>query len=118
MSKRKPANESRPASGGNAGNRHPGNHSGQRTAAALQYDGELAPRLVAKGRGELAEQIIAVAEQHGVYLHEDPSLAAALQQLQLNQEIPRKLYVAIARVIAFAYYLDGRIPGQSKPNES
>ncbi|MFN4290724.1 MAG: EscU/YscU/HrcU family type III secretion system export apparatus switch protein [Permianibacter sp.] len=85
-----------------------------RTAAALQYDGEQAPRLVAKGRGELAEQIIALAEQHGVYLHEDPSLAQALQNLQLNQEIPRNLYIAIARVIAFAYYLDGRMPGQPK----
>lgn len=81
-----------------------------RTAAALQYDNESAPRLVAKGRGELADQIIALAEQHGVYLHEDPALANALQQLRLNQEIPRKLYVAIARVIAFAYFLQGKTP--------
>lgn len=89
--------------------------TGARTAAALQYDGEQAPRLVAKGRGDIAEQIIALAERHGIYLHEDPGLAQALQQLRLNQEIPRKLYVAIARVIAFAYYLDGRMPGQPKP---
>lgn len=81
-----------------------------RTAAALKYDGESAPKLVAKGRGELAEQIIALAQQHGVYLHEDPVLSQALQQLRLNQEIPRKLYVAIARVIAFAYFLQGKTP--------
>lgn len=81
-----------------------------RSAAALHYDGERAPTLVAKGRGELAEQIIALAQQHGVYLHEDPVLAQALQHLRLNQEIPRKLYIAIARVIAFAYYLQGKAP--------
>ncbi|NQD38223.1 flagellar protein FhlB [Permianibacter sp. IMCC34836] len=81
-----------------------------RTAAALKYDGDSAPRLIAKGRGDLAEQIIALAQQHGVYLHEDPVLAQALQQLRLNQEIPRKLYVAIARVIAFAYFLQGKTP--------
>lgn len=81
-----------------------------RTAAALHYDGEQAPRLVAKGCGEVAEQIIAIARQHGVYLHEDASLAQSLQQLRLNQEIPRKLYIAIARVIAFAYYLQGKTP--------
>lgn len=86
--------------------------AGTRTAAALQYDGETAPKLIAKGRGELAEQIIALAEQHGVYLHEDAVLAQALQQLKLNQEIPRKLYIAIARVIAFAYYLQGKAPQQ------
>jgi len=90
------------------------NKPGNRSAAALQYDGDSAPRLVAKGYGELAEQIIALAERHGVYLHEDPMLAQALQQLRLNQEIPRKLYVAIARVIAFAYYLQGKTPQRSE----
>jgi flagellar biosynthesis protein len=88
------------------------NRSENRAAAALQYDGDSAPRLVAKGRGELAEQIIALAQQHGVYLHEDAMLAQTLQQLRLNQEIPRKLYVAIARVIAFAYFLQGKTPQQ------
>ncbi|HEX4909444.1 MAG TPA: EscU/YscU/HrcU family type III secretion system export apparatus switch protein [Permianibacter sp.] len=93
-----------------SGSDNPHEQQPTRTAAALQYDGEQAPRLVAKGRGEVAEQIIALAERHGVYLHEDPSLAQALQQLQLNQEIPRKLYLVIARVIAFAYYLQGKTP--------
>ncbi len=88
------------------------NQRDPRSAAALQYDGESAPRLVAKGHGEVAEHIIAIAREHGVYLHEDPLLARALQQLQLNQEIPRKLYVAIARVIAFAYYLQGKTPAR------
>lgn len=81
-----------------------------KTAAALRYDGNSAPKLVAKGEGELAERIIALAREYGVHLHEDPVLARALMQMQLNQEIPRNLYVAIARVIAFAYYLQGKTP--------
>lgn len=79
-------------------------------AAALKYDGQDAPRLVAKGQGELAEQILAIAQEHGVYLHEDEQLIGALIQMRLNQEIPRNLYLAIARVIAFAYFLKGKHP--------
>lgn len=88
------------------------NPSGEkrRKAAALQYDGANAPTLVAKGYGELAEQIIAIAEQHGVHLHEDPNLISTLMHMQLNQEIPRQLYLAIARIIAFAYFLKGKSP--------
>ncbi len=80
-------------------------------AAALAYDGEQAPTLVAKGRGAVADQIIALAQQHGVYLHEDPVLSDCLQRLELNQEIPRNLYIAIARIIAFAYFVAGKAPG-------
>ncbi|QGX41390.1 EscU/YscU/HrcU family type III secretion system export apparatus switch protein [Permianibacter aggregans] len=81
-----------------------------RKAAALHYDRENAPKLVAKGQGELAEQIIAIAEAHGVHLHEDAALTNTLMQMRLNQEIPRELYLAIARIIAFAYYLKGKTP--------
>ncbi len=80
------------------------------SAAALAYDGDNAPRLVAKGRGAVADHIIALAQQHGVYLHEDPVLSDCLQRLELNQEIPKELYIAIARVIAFAYFVAGKSP--------
>lgn len=79
-------------------------------AIALKYDGENAPRLTAKGRGELANRILALAQEHEVPLHEDPELAALLSQIPLGDEIPQSLYRAVAEVIAFAYLLSGKLP--------
>ncbi len=79
-------------------------------AVALLYDGENAPRITAKGQGELAEQIIALAEECGVPLHEDRELVALLSQIPLGDEIPESLYVAIAHVISFAYIISGKFP--------
>lgn len=79
-------------------------------AVALLYDGENTPRITAKGQGELAEQIIALAEEHGVPLHGDRELAALLSQIPLGDEIPETLYIAIAHVIAFAYMVSGKFP--------
>ncbi|RLJ17219.1 flagellar protein FhlB [bacterium endosymbiont of Escarpia laminata] len=79
-------------------------------AIALNYDGENAPKLTAKGRGELAERILTLAEEHDVPLHEDAELAALLSQIPLGDEIPEALYRAIAEVIAFAYILSGKRP--------
>ncbi len=75
-------------------------------AVALQYDGLGAPRLTAKGCAETAERIMAIAEEHGIPVHEDPELAAALAHLDLGDEIPELLYLAIAEVLAFVYDLD------------
>lgn len=77
-------------------------------AVALHYDGAGAPRLVAKGRGDVAERILEVAREHDVPLHEDPALARALARLELGEEIPRALYHAVAEVLAFAMRLSGR----------
>jgi flagellar biosynthesis protein len=79
-------------------------------AVALHYDGEKAPRVTAKGQGELAERILALAEQHGIPLHDDPELAAILTQIPLGDEIPETLYLVIAEVIAFAYMVSGKRP--------
>ncbi len=79
-------------------------------AIALHYDGENAPRIAAKGRAELAERILALAEEHGIPLHEDPELVAVLAQIPLGDEIPETLYLVIAEVIAFAYMLTGKRP--------
>ncbi|MEJ2529683.1 MAG: EscU/YscU/HrcU family type III secretion system export apparatus switch protein [Gammaproteobacteria bacterium] len=84
-------------------------------AVALLYDGENAPRITAKGQGELAVQIIALAEKHGVPLHGDAELAALLSQIPLGDEIPESLYVAIAHVIAFAYMVAGKFPPGFEP---
>lgn len=80
------------------------------TAIALHYDGRNAPRVTAKGHGLVAEQILALAREHNVPLHEDPHLAELLSRLDLGDEIPRALYTAVAQVIAFAYYLNGKTP--------
>ncbi|MBT3011874.1 MAG: EscU/YscU/HrcU family type III secretion system export apparatus switch protein [Candidatus Thiodiazotropha sp. (ex Lucina aurantia)] len=79
-------------------------------AIALKYDGENAPRLTAKGRGELADRILVLADEHAIPLHEDAELAALLAQIPLGDEIPESLYRAVAEVIAFAYLLSGKLP--------
>ena len=82
-------------------------------AVALRYERvkDGAPRVVAKGRGPVAETIIARAREHGVPLHEDASLAAALSALDLEAEIPLELYRAVAEVLAFIYRLNAKRDG-------
>jgi flagellar biosynthesis protein len=86
----------------------------QRSAVSLQWDGTGAPRVTAKGRGEIAERIIALARQHGVPLRENPELVTLLSGLKLDQEIPTSLYLVVAEVIAFAYALSGKQPPNHK----
>lgn len=81
-------------------------------AVALRYDGEGAPRVTAKGRDQVAEQIVRLAREHGVPLQENEPLAALLARVELGDEIPETLYLAVAQVIAFAYHLSGKIPPQ------
>lgn len=87
-------------------------------AIALQYDGENTPRITAKGRSELAERILELANEHDVPLHEDPELAALLSQVPLGDEIPEALYRAVAEVIAFAYLLSGKLPPGFNPENA
>ena len=84
-------------------------------AVALAYDGQRAPTVTAEGSGELAEQIIAIAREHGVPLFENPQLLALLQQVGLGEEIPETLYLCIAQVIAFAYKIQGKFPKGWQP---
>lgn len=79
-------------------------------AVALHYDEKTAPRVTAKGRGEVAEHILAVAKAHGIPLEENPALVGVLSELELGTEIPEPLYLAVAEVIAFAYMVRGRFP--------
>ncbi|HFD80850.1 MAG TPA: type III secretion protein [Gammaproteobacteria bacterium] len=82
----------------------------QPLAVALHYDGERAPRVTAKGRDELAERIIELARQHDIPLQENEALAGLLARVELGEEIPQALYLAVAQVIAFAYHLSGKTP--------
>ena len=85
----------------------------QKSAVALAYSQtDAAPRVVAKGRGVLAEQIIARARENGVYVHESPELVSLLMQVDLDQRIPPQLYVAVAELLAWLYRLES---GESTP---
>jgi len=79
-------------------------------AVALHYDGKRAPTVIAKGSGEIARQILAIADKHHIPLREDPELLGLLAKLELGQQIPENLYLAVAQIIAFAYYISGKSP--------
>jgi flagellar biosynthesis protein len=80
----------------------------RKTAAALHYPGEGAPRVVASGRGHLAERIEAAAREAGVPVREDQALADALAGLELGAEVPVELYEAVARSLVWAYRLQSK----------
>ena len=80
----------------------------QRRATALHYEGQGAPRVVATGRGLIAERIVEAAREAGVPIRQDAALANALSQLELDEQIPEALYVAVAEALAWAYALDVR----------
>ena len=79
-------------------------------AVALKYDKEKdhAPKVTAKGRGEIAEKIIEIAKVHDLPLYEDKNLVQILEALELETEIPPELYRAVAEVLAFIYRLNNR----------
>lgn len=81
-----------------------------RIAVALTYDGEHAPVVSAKGEGDLAEQIIALAKAHDVPLMENVELLKLLALLEMGEEIPNELYITVAEIISFAYWLKGKMP--------
>ncbi len=92
-----------------------------RRAAALVYAASdagaaQAPRLVAKGQGILAEEIIRRAKESGVPIHESRELAAALMQFELDQHIPPALYLAVAEVLAWAYRVDAEAAARARPS--
>ncbi len=86
-----------------------------REAIALAYSQtDAAPRVVARGKGLVAEQIIARAKEHGVYVHESPELVALLTQVNIDEHIPPQLYMAIAELLAWLYRIEhGGTPTQA-----
>lgn len=78
-----------------------------REAIALAYSqSDSAPRVVAKGKGRIAEQIIEKARENGVYVHESPEMVALLTQVDIDQNIPAELYLAVAELLAWLYKLE------------
>ncbi|BDU76792.1 EscU/YscU/HrcU family type III secretion system export apparatus switch protein [Mesoterricola sediminis] len=84
-------------------------------AVALRYApeapfGDIAPRLVAKGEGMLADRILALAREHGIPVERDPDLLAALAPLDLDQIIPPELFQAVAIMLAAIYRANAGAP--------
>lgn len=81
-------------------------------AVALAYHStDAAPKVVAKGHGLIAEAIIQRARESGVFVHESEDMVRLLMQVELDQQIPPQLYLAVAELLAWLYRLEhGKIP--------
>ena len=91
----------------------------RQTAVALAYrEGESAPKVVAKGKGLIAEQIIARAGEAGVFVHESKELVSLLMDIDLDGQIPPALYRAIAELLAWLYHVESAqgMLGSKPPN--
>ncbi len=89
-----------------------------KTAIALHYDGNGAPKITAKGEETEAEKIIALAKEHDIPLCDNPALIDLLAQIELGERIPNTLYQAVAHVMAFAFALKGNTPNANSTNTS
>jgi flagellar biosynthesis protein len=79
------------------------------TASAVAYTPgtDIAPKVVASGRGEIADRIVALAVENGIPIQKDENLAALLAALDVDMDIPPALYRAVAEVLVFIYRLNG-----------
>lgn len=84
------------------------NEIAKKKAVALKYDEQQdnAPRVVAKGRGHVAEHILATAQKNSVPVYQNKTLVNMLMALEIDREIPPELYKAIAEVMAYVYKMD------------
>ena len=80
----------------------------KRKAVALKYKprSDSAPKVIAKGKGKVADKIIEIAREHNIYIHNDPDLIEVLSQLDLSEEIPSDLYIVVAELLSFVYSLN------------
>lgn len=82
----------------------------KKKAVALKYDQSknIAPKVVAKGKGHVAENILAAAQSNSVPVYQNKSLVNMLMALELDKEIPAELYTTVAEVLAYVYRVDKR----------
>jgi flagellar biosynthesis protein len=85
-----------------------------RKAIALAYGKHPVPVVTAKGEDALARQMIEEAKKQGVFISEDPQLLALLSRLNVDDEIPRELYTAVAVILSWVYWLKDMRPGDEK----
>jgi len=81
-------------------------------AIALRYDHkkENAPKVVAKGKGITAENIIKIAQLHNLPITQDEDLVELLSKVEVDHEIPENLYIAVAEVFKFLYTITHKVP--------
>ena len=77
-------------------------------ATALKYDidKDNAPKIIGKGKGVVADNIIQSAKKNDIPIYEDENLARQLQVLEIGQEIPSELYEAVAEILIFISRID------------
>lgn len=80
-------------------------------AVALRYDAskDRAPKVLAIGKGTIAAEILRLAEEYRIPLHEDPKLSELLAKLEINSEVPAELYALVAEILAFVYKLNNTV---------
>ncbi|MDH5771585.1 MAG: EscU/YscU/HrcU family type III secretion system export apparatus switch protein [Rhodospirillaceae bacterium] len=95
-------------------------NSGDDIAIAIDYSPEesSAPKVVAKGQGWLAEQIIAIAEANGIEVKEDPDLAQLLSNVDVDSEIPLEAFTAVAEILSYVYRMNNQWPEGISPAPS
>ena len=83
-----------------------------KSAVAIKYDSakDKSPKVVAKGSGNIAEKIIAVANENGVPIKEDSDLVQVLSQIDIDKEIPPSVYQVVAELLAFVYQVNKDFP--------
>ena len=86
----------------------------EKTAVAVAYNpGEVAPKILAVGKGEVAERIIETAKENDVPFYQDNKLAETLSRLQIGDTIPPELYEVVAEILVFGDDVD-RMKGKLK----
>jgi flagellar biosynthesis protein len=85
-------------------------------AVALKYDRgkDPAPRVVAKGKGTIAEQIVRVANEHGIVIREDANLVEILEKLDLDTVIPLEAYAAVAEILNYVYKTNAQVKAEKR----
>jgi len=79
-----------------------------KTAVALSYEaGDQAPKILATGKGYVAEKIIETAKEVNVPIHKDEKLAATLSKLEIGDYIPKELYGVVAEILVFVDRVEG-----------
>ena len=88
----------------------------RKQAIALSYESSKddAPKVVAKGKGYVADQILERAKEQQIPVQEDASLVELLGQLTINEKIPEELYQAVAEIFAYVYKVDQQVKKDSK----
>ncbi|MBR1396818.1 MAG: EscU/YscU/HrcU family type III secretion system export apparatus switch protein [Selenomonadaceae bacterium] len=88
-------------------------------AVALKYNSmtDKAPKVIAKGRGHVAEHILAAAQKSTIPVYQNKTLVNMLMALEIDREIPPELYKAIAEVMAYVYRMDASKGRENRFNQ-